>query len=279
MKGMGLLCKPQNFLPCSILLTIYKSFIRLHLDYGDVMYDQLSNTTFSSKTGSVQYNAALAITDAIRGLSWEKLYHESGLEYLHHRRWMRRLCLLYKVLSDNVPKYIYELLPPIRPSFRNPNWFSAFPCRTKYFKNSFLPCVVNDWNTLNSKICNFTSFLSFRNALINFIRPSENKIFNIYDELGITLLRRLRLGFSHLREHIFRHNFEDTLNPLCPCSIEPETTIHFFYDSISTMEFEQSLWVTCWKYTSPSLQKMMKNYYVFHHTVTVNSIIKLIRMF
>ena len=74
MKGMGLLCKSQNFLPRSILLTIYKSFIRLHLDYGDVMHDQPSNTTFSSKTESVQYDAALAIT------------LESGLEYLHHRR-------------------------------------------------------------------------------------------------------------------------------------------------------------------------------------------------
>ena len=59
------------------------------------MHDQPSNTTFSSKTESVQYDAALAIT------------LESGLEYLHHRRWMRRLCLLDKVLSDNVPKYIY----------------------------------------------------------------------------------------------------------------------------------------------------------------------------
>ena len=26
----------------------------------------------------------------------------------------------------------------------------------------------------------------------------------------------------------FRLNFEDTLNPPCPCSIEPETTKHFF---------------------------------------------------
>ena len=37
------------------------------MDYGDVIYDQLSNATFSGKIKSVQYNAALAITSAIRG--------------------------------------------------------------------------------------------------------------------------------------------------------------------------------------------------------------------
>ena len=42
------------------------------------------------------------------------------------------------------------------------------------------------------------------------------------------MLARLRLGFSHLRGHKFRHGFKDKLNPLCSCSIEAETTIHFF---------------------------------------------------
>ena len=42
------------------------------------------------------------------------------------------------------------------------------------------------------------------------------------------MLARLRLGFSHLHKHKFRHDFKDTLNPLCPCSIKAETTTHYF---------------------------------------------------
>ena len=38
---------------------------------------------------SVQYNAALAITGAIRVSSRDKLYHELGLESLHDRRWYK----------------------------------------------------------------------------------------------------------------------------------------------------------------------------------------------
>ena len=41
-------------------------------------------------------------------------------------------------------------------------------------------------------------------------------------------MTRLRVGFRHLREHKFEHNFQDTLNPLCPFSLEAEDTYHFF---------------------------------------------------
>ena len=76
---------------------------------------------FSNKIDSVEYNAALAIIEAIRGSSREKVHQELGLENLHNRHWMRSLCLFYKVLSSKVPKYIYELIRPIRQSFRNSN--------------------------------------------------------------------------------------------------------------------------------------------------------------
>ena len=39
-KTMGLLRKLHNTLPRLPLLRIYKSFMRPHLDYGDVIYDQ-----------------------------------------------------------------------------------------------------------------------------------------------------------------------------------------------------------------------------------------------
>ena len=75
MKSVFLLRKLQCFSPRSSLLTIYKSFIRPHLDYGDVIYDQPSNVNFSSKIESIQHNAALAITGEIRGsvISWATL--------------------------------------------------------------------------------------------------------------------------------------------------------------------------------------------------------------
>ena len=42
-KTIGLLWKLQNILPRPAFLTIYKSFIRPHLDYDDIIYDQTYN--------------------------------------------------------------------------------------------------------------------------------------------------------------------------------------------------------------------------------------------
>ena len=63
--------------------------------------------------------------------------------------------------------------------------------------------------------------------LLNFIRPIGNSTYKVYHPLGIKLLTRLRLGFSHLFEHKFIHNFADSLNLLCSCSLETESTLHF----------------------------------------------------
>ena len=105
--------KPVHWfaLPRLPLLTIYKSFIRPHLDYGDIIYDQAYNVSFHQKLESIQYNSALAITGAIRGTSTEKLYNELGLENLEKRRWYRKLCCFYKVYKSHFPKYFFNITP------------------------------------------------------------------------------------------------------------------------------------------------------------------------
>ena len=43
-KAIALLRKFQNILLRPVLHTIYKSFVRTHLDYGDIIYDQHFNS-------------------------------------------------------------------------------------------------------------------------------------------------------------------------------------------------------------------------------------------
>ena len=114
---IGLLRKLSNLLPRQALVTIYKAFIRPHLDYGDVLYDQAFNNSFHAKMESIQYNACLAITGAIRGTSREKIYQELGLESLQLRHWYRKLCLFYKVFKNKHPKYRFNLIPVRRTSY------------------------------------------------------------------------------------------------------------------------------------------------------------------
>lgn len=68
-KTVGLLRKLLNSLPGASFLTIFKLFVRPHFHYGTVIYDQSLNNAFHQRTESVQYNAVLALTNAIRGSS------------------------------------------------------------------------------------------------------------------------------------------------------------------------------------------------------------------
>ena len=55
----------------------------------------------------------------------------------------------------------------------------------------------------------------------------QSNVYNIFDPIGLKFLTRLRLDFSHLNEHRFRHNFQDCLKPLCSYSLETEDTKHY----------------------------------------------------
>ena len=94
---------------------------------------------------------------------------------------------------------------------------------------------------MDTDIRNLDSHVKFRKKLLNFIRPSEKSIFNIYYPQRSKLLNRLSLGFSHLREHKFRHNFADTVNPLCSCALETESTDHFFLRCQNYVSFRTAL--------------------------------------
>ena len=92
-KTIGLLRKFQPSLPRKSLVTICKSFISPHLNYGDVVYDRASKESFHQSLEHLQYSVAIAITGAIRGKSSEKLFQELGLETLKSRRWLKKFCL------------------------------------------------------------------------------------------------------------------------------------------------------------------------------------------
>ena len=62
---------------------------------------------------------------------------------------------------------------------------------------------------------------------LRFIQPTPNRTFNCHKPIGIKLITMLRLRLSHLRDHKFKHNFLDCLNPICCCGQDIETTVHY----------------------------------------------------
>ena len=100
--------KLNNIVPRSAFITVYCSFVRPHLDYGDVIYDQPANETASGNIERVQYNAPLAITVAIRGASQENVYQELTLESFRSKEWLRRMRCFYKLIITQ-KNYIFSI--------------------------------------------------------------------------------------------------------------------------------------------------------------------------
>ena len=144
MKGIGVIKILSKMLPQHSLLRIYKSFVRPHLAYGYILYDQPNNKCFCLKIEAVKYNAALAITGAIKGTSQIKLYRELGLEALEFRRWFRTLCLFYKIKKSGLPDYLFNMTPKSNHQYntRSIEDVATFYCRTDVFKCSYLTHTI-----------------------------------------------------------------------------------------------------------------------------------------
>ena len=149
-----------------------------------------------------------------------------------------------KIFSNGLPAYLYKLIPKKSRQYitRNVNDIATYQCRTDAFKFSFFPWTITEWNRIDIKTQN-SPYSVFRNYLLNEIRPKPSPLYNIHNPSGIKLLTRLRLGLSHLNEHKFNYNFDDCVNLFCTCSLEPESTSHFFlhchhYNEIQSILFE-----------------------------------------
>ena len=51
------------------------------------------------------------MTGATRGTSHVKAYNELRFESLKFRRWLRKLCLFYKIKKTGLPKYLFNIMP------------------------------------------------------------------------------------------------------------------------------------------------------------------------
>ena len=135
---------------------------------------------------------------------------------------------MFGIMKEEAPIYLINLIPKCEQIIRTRNnCIPAYHCCTESFKHSFFHSTLKDWFSLDEGIINSETISSFKNRLLSFIHPVQNNIFNIFDTIGLKFLTHLGLGFSHLSEYRFQHNFQDCMNPLCSCSLEIKDTLHF----------------------------------------------------
>ena len=128
---LGIMQQVKRYVSHKDLETIYKSYCRTNLDYGDVIFHkQIINneqvvgephndpylifhsqpSEYDKKIEKVQYEAAKILTGAWKRTSQEKLYKMLGWESLQQRRVSRKLCIIFETLETKSPNHFYRIL-------------------------------------------------------------------------------------------------------------------------------------------------------------------------
>ena len=212
-------------LPRNALLTIYKSFIRPHLDYGDISYNKLNNEKFQNKTAKLQYRASLAISGAMQRTLKEKNYDELCLHSLTNSDGSVNLFSFIKWLTIVLYLFIFDFFSEKSYPVRSAASSKLRLISSIFLKNTFSPHYLNEWNNLKADIKNIKSLNIFKKLIIS--GKKKNPLFSVYDPLFVKLLMRLRLESSFLNEHKSQHGFQDTLNSLLTGGVKFEITEHF----------------------------------------------------
>ena len=148
-----------------------------------------------------------------------------------------KLVFCHKILKGLAPLYLRSYLLHDNEITCNTrscsgNTIKAFATRTSVFRATFFPYCTNEWNQLNDDFKKIESIKKIEKTPKKVIRTKENFLFGVSDVYDIKLLARLKLNFSHLNEHKFRHHFNHMINPMCNCGAATETTIHYLFRTL-----------------------------------------------
>ena len=188
-KNLGIIKHLSRFLPLNTLDQMYKTLVRSHLDYCDIIYHIPSKhnqfgeilNTLMERVEKIQYHAALAITGAWQGSNRSKLYDELGWESLSDRRWRRRVLQIHNIVTS-APCYLGNKLPRFRRplySQNNANIFHGIRCKTDRYMNSFFPNGTNSWNNVISHFKNIPSVDVLKNTFF-LLFAQKKKVFSVY---------------------------------------------------------------------------------------------------
>ena len=138
----------------STLETIYISFIRPLIEYGDVIFDNCSNYE-KLELDKIQNEAARIVTGATKLVSLDNLSQESCWESLETRRHKHKLILFYKMVHGLTPNFLSDLIPDrvgnvSNYNLRNADNIEFVNTNTNSYYYSFLPSVIRAWNDLST---------------------------------------------------------------------------------------------------------------------------------
>ena len=223
-----------KYLPRPILDQIYKTYIRPHFDYCDVIYDGHITVQDATRLETLQNRAARLVTGGLFRTPTDKLRTELGWDRLKTRRRIHRLMLYHKLNTptQHTPNYITSIMPRTRVQdtnkrLRNSSTHTVTTNRTSSYNRSFFPTTGVQWNALQNTTRKL-SHNTFKKHLCEQLgEPDPSSFYAVGSKRSNTLHARLRMEMSELNSHLFV--IQKAPSPACRCGHHTENINHFVF--------------------------------------------------
>ena len=209
---------------------LYFSFIRPIIEYSDIVWDNCTES-LANELEKLQIEMARIVTGTTKLVSIDRLYRETGWERLSVRRYKHKLIKFFQMYHGLSPSYLQNIVPSrvsdsVNYNLRNADNVQYITCRTSLYANSFLPSVIQDWNSLPFHIRDNNSLPSFITYL-NADKLKVPKYYYVGHRKAQILHTRIRTGCSSLGHDLYRRNLID--NPLCVCGLLEDASHYFLF--------------------------------------------------
>ena len=221
-RSLGPIYPLARYIPKSMLLSLYTTYVRPFFDYCDTIYDEHITMSDCIRLERAQNRAARLVTGAPLRTSTDGLRRELGWTSLTDRRKKHKLQLYHKLMfNPTIPPFIKLISPNARQQnpqrrLRNASTQTLPKVRTSIYYRSFIPATTRVWNTLPEQTRTDIRYTSFKKHLNTILAPPYPPRYFFLGSLAGNLLHtKLRLQISKLNAHLFFLQKADS--PSCSC--------------------------------------------------------------
>ena len=138
---------------------------------------------------------------------------------------------MYNMYHEHAPSYLCDLLPPLVRDVtiypvRNRNDYTVPRCRLSLYQSSFIPSVIDRWNSLDNETRNTRTYDMLKiNLKRKVVLPKMSAHFLVGDRISNILYSTLRNNCSSLKYDLFRYNI--IKDSRCVCGYIREGASHF----------------------------------------------------
>jgi len=168
-RKLGFLRRNVKIASTRLKAQLYSTIIRSGMEYASTVWSPHEAKLINSLEAVQRRAARWAVARYQRTASVTKMLEELGWQTLEQRRCHARLIMMFKIVHGlaHVPHTFLSQPTPTRQS-RNTHehTFALFHTRTNYFKFSYFPLTVSQWNALPVSVLDAPTVESFKARLL-----------------------------------------------------------------------------------------------------------------